>query len=231
MTKFKDNPYSYELLPEYASGQKAMPSVKSINWFGKTAHQTIVRGFIRSTPVVEKCRYPMCVSRLVIVPKLAPGQSKDDPEHGFRVCVNALINKCLKPCASTIPLATDEIIKLHGMKYYLQADGASAYWSIPVCEESKRLTAFHTPDGIYCWNRLLMGAKPSSAMQQSAYLGALDEYIDYNEDGTLRKCLLDSKGNRLKDEEGNPKTLRHKFAVYCDDIAAGANSLELRRVS
>ena len=73
-----------------------------------------------------------------------------------------------------------------------------------MCEESKRLTAFHTPDGIYCWNRLPMGAKPSSAVQQSAYLEALDEYIDYNEDGTLRKCLLDSKGNRLKDEEGNP---------------------------
>ena len=114
----------------------------------------------------------MCISRLVIVPKLAPGQSKDDPEHGFRVCVNALINKCLKPCASTMLLATDEITKLHGMKYYLQADGARAYWSIPVCEEIKRLTAFHTPDGIYSWNRLLMGAKPSSAVQQSAYLEA-----------------------------------------------------------
>jgi hypothetical protein len=55
----------------------------------------------------------------------------------------------------------------------------NAYWSIPVCDESKRLTAFHTPDGIYCWNRLLMGAKPSSAVQQSAYLEALDKYIDY----------------------------------------------------
>ena len=124
------------------------------------------------------------------------------------------------------PLATDEITKLHGMKYYLQADGASAYWSIPVCEESKRLTAFHTPDGIYCWNRLLMGAKPSSAVQQSAYLEALDDYIDYNEDGSLRKCLLDGNGKRKKDAEGNDKTLRHKFAVYCDDIAAGANTLE-----
>ena len=92
-----------------------MPLIKSINWFGKTA--TAIRGFIRSTPVVERCSNPMCVSRLVIVPKLAPGQNKDDPEHGFRVCVNALINKCLKPCASTIPLATDEITKLHGMKY------------------------------------------------------------------------------------------------------------------
>ncbi len=89
-------------------------------------------------------------------PKFAPGQMKDDPDHGFRVCVNALINKCLKPYASTVPLATDEIKKLHGYSYYLQIDGFSAYWSIPVCEESKRLTAFHTPDGIHCWNRLMM---------------------------------------------------------------------------
>ncbi len=89
----------------------------------------------------------------------------------------------------------------------------NAYWSIPVCAESKRLTAFHTPDGIYCWNRLLMGAKPSSDVQQSAYLEALDKYIDYDEDGNLRKCLLDQHGNRLKDKDGNEKTLRHKFAV------------------
>ncbi len=140
--------------------------------------------------------------------------------------MNALINKCLKPYASTIPLATDEITKLFNCKYFLQLDGMNAYWSIPVCEESKRLTAFHTPDGIYCWNRLLMGAKPSSAVQQSAYLEALDQYIDYDENGSLRKCLLDAKRNRLRDKDGNLKTLRHKFAVYCDDIAAGADSLE-----
>ena len=71
---------------------------------------------------------------------------------------------------------------------------ANAYWSVPVCKESKRLTAFHTPDGIYCWNRLLMGAKPSSAAQQAAYLEALDMYIDTNEDGSVRSCLLDSEG-------------------------------------
>ena len=39
MTKFKDNPYSYELLPEYADGLKAMPSVKSINWLEKLLRQ------------------------------------------------------------------------------------------------------------------------------------------------------------------------------------------------
>ena len=226
LTKFVEYPYSYELLPEYEKGEKKLPCVKAMNWEGKTYTAHVIRGFIKGTPVVETCSNPRCISRLVIVPKLAPGQAKDDPNHGFRVCVNALINKCLKPCASTIPLATDEIRKLFNCKYFLQLDGMNAYWSIPVCEESKRLTAFHTPDGIYCWNRLLMGAKPSSAVQQSAYLEALDQYIDYDEHVNLRKCLLDKHGNRLRDKDGSFKTLRHKFAVYCDDIAAGANSLE-----
>jgi hypothetical protein len=54
----------------------------------------------------------------------------------------------------------------------------------------------------------------------------LDDYIYYYEDGTLRKCQLDEHGNRLRDAEGNLKTLRHKFAVYCDDICAGADNLE-----
>jgi hypothetical protein len=85
---------------------------------------------------------------------------------------------------------------LEGYKYYLQADGFSAYWSIPVCEESKRLTAFHTPDGIHYWTQLMMDATPSSAVQQTAYLEALDEFIDYDEDDNLRKCLLDENGNQ-----------------------------------
>ncbi len=70
---------------------------------------------------------PLCISRLVIAPKFAPGQEKSDPDHGFKVCVNALVNKCLKPYGSTIPLAVDEIKKLYGYKYYLGVDGFSAY--------------------------------------------------------------------------------------------------------
>ncbi len=71
-----------------------------------------------------------------------------------------------------------------------------------------------------------MGAIPSSAVQQTACLEALDQYIGYDEHDNLRQCLLDSNGERLKDKEGNLKTLRHRFAIYCDDIAAGADSLE-----
>jgi hypothetical protein len=43
-----------------------------------------------------------------------------------------------------------------------------------------------------------MGGKPSSTVQQSAYLEALDDYIDFYEDDTLRKCLMDDNGSRLK---------------------------------
>jgi hypothetical protein len=139
--------------------------------------------------------------------------------------MHCLVNKFLKPCASTIPLAADEITKLFSSKYFLQLDGINAYWSIPACEESKRLTALHTPVGVYCWNRLLMGVNPSSTIQQSAYLEALDQYIDYDHDGQVRKCLLDKNGKCLLDSNGSPKPLRHKFAVYCNDIA-GADTLE-----
>ncbi len=64
-------------------------------------------------------------------------------------------------------------------------------------------------------------------MQQSVYLEALDQNIDLDWDGNIRKCLLDKNGNRfLLDANGSPKTLRHRFAVYCDDIAAGAETLD-----
>ena len=90
MTKFKDKPYSYELLPEYANGSKKLATVKSMNWEGKSATAKVVRGFTESTPVVQRCPNPRSISRLVIVPKVSPGQVKDDPDHGFRVCASTL---------------------------------------------------------------------------------------------------------------------------------------------
>ncbi len=103
MTKFKDKPYSYELLPEYLHGEKKFPCVKAMNWEGKTATCSVIMGFVKAIPVVERCtQQPLCISRLVIAPKFAPGQEKSDLDHGFRVCVNALVNKCLKPYESTL---------------------------------------------------------------------------------------------------------------------------------
>jgi hypothetical protein len=49
--------------------------------------------------------------------------------------MNAIINDCLKPVASTLPLATDEIKKLHGFKYFIKADAMHAHWSMPLDDE------------------------------------------------------------------------------------------------
>ena len=33
--------------------------------------------------------------------------------------------------------------------------------------------------------------------------GRFEKYIDYDEHGNLRRCLLDENGNRLRDKDGN----------------------------
>ena len=64
MTKYRDKPYTYELQPEYAAGERKLPCVKAMT--GKTAMVQVIRGFIQGTPVVEKCGLPLCISRLVV---------------------------------------------------------------------------------------------------------------------------------------------------------------------
>ena len=77
MTKYEDTPYSHELQPEYATGNKKFPCVKGMDWTGKTATAQVIRGFVRSIPVVESCALPLCISRLVIAPKSDPSRADE----------------------------------------------------------------------------------------------------------------------------------------------------------
>lgn len=202
LEQYKDNPYSLELLDQYTTGRKPkpLPTIKAIHYHGKPATRKILEHFVRTTPVVEKCDDPRCFSRLVIVPKRDPGTLKDSPPTSYRVTMDALINNCLKPVASTLPLATDEIKKLHGYRFFLKADAMHAFWSIPLDEESKKLMAFQTHEGVFAWSRLTMGCRPSSQVQQTAFHTAMDKHL--------------------------PPKFRHRIALYADDMAAGANDLE-----
>jgi hypothetical protein len=76
--------------------------------------------------------------------------------------MNAITNDCLKPGASTLPLATDKIKKLRGFKYFIKAGAMHACWSTPLDEESKKLPCFQTHEGLFAWNRLTMGCRPPS---------------------------------------------------------------------
>ena len=62
------------------------------------------------------------------------------------------------------------------------------------------MTAFQTHEGRFAWDRLTLGTRPASTVQQSAYYRAMDTYL--------------------------PAKWRHRFASYADDIAAGADTLE-----
>ena len=202
LTQFKDAPYSLELQDQYTTGPKPkkIPSIKGIFYQGKPATNKVLEHFVRATPVVERCDDPRCISRLVIVPKIDPGMPKNSPPTSYRVTMNAIINDCLKPVASTLPLATDEIKKLHGFKYFIKADAMHAYWSIPLDDESKKLLCFQTHEGVFAWNRLTMGCRPSSQVQQTAFHNAMDKHL--------------------------PPKYRHRIALFADDMAAGANSME-----
>ncbi len=149
---------------------------------------------------MERCDDPKCFSRLVIVPKLDPGMPKDAPPTSYRVTMDALVNNCLKPVASTLPLATDEIKKLHGKRFFFKLDAMHAFWAIPLDGESKKLMAFQTHEGVFAWSRLTMGCHPASQIQQMAYHNAMDKYI--------------------------PAEYRHHTTMYADDMAAGADTLE-----
>ena len=165
LTQYKDEPYTLELLDQYTTTMpgkkpKPLPTIKANHHHGKPATSRVLEHFVRTTPVVERCDDPRCFSRLVIVPKRDPGTTKDSPSTSYRVTMDALINNCLKPVASTLPLATDEIKKLHGKRYFLKLDAMHAFWAIPLDEESKKLMAFQTHEGVFAWSRLTMGCNP-----------------------------------------------------------------------
>ncbi len=164
LEQIREIPYTLELLDQYTTGNKPkkLPTAGATYYQGKPATRKVLEHFVRTTPVVEKCDAPRCFSRLVIVPKGEPGKPKDAPPTTYRVTMDALINNCLKPVASTLPLATDEIKKLHGKRFFLKLDAMHAFWAIPLCEESKKLMAFQSHERVFAWSRLTMGCRPAS---------------------------------------------------------------------
>ncbi len=106
----------------------------------------------------------------------------------------------MKPVASMIPLATDEIKKHHGKRFFLKLDAMHVFWAIPLDEESKKLMVFQTHEGVFAWSRLTMGCRPASQVQQTAFHNAMDKYM--------------------------PPEFWHHIALYADDMVAGADTLE-----
>lgn len=84
-----------------------------------------------------------------------------------RICIDyRALNKITKKMQYPLPLIHDNIDRLRNKKLFTALDMKSGYHQIPVCEESRHLTAFVTPDGHFEFLRMPFGVCNGPAVFQ-----------------------------------------------------------------
>lgn len=88
-------------------------------------------------------------------------------DGGCRLCVDfrALNRKTVKD-HFPMPRIDDQLDLLNGNKYFSSLDLASGYYQIPVRTDSRHLTAFVTPDGLYQFKKMPFGLVNSPSVFQ-----------------------------------------------------------------
>ena len=87
------------------------------------------------------------------------------PKGGIRFVLDyRALNDCVKSDAYTLPQVEEVLSALSGSRIFSSLDIKEAFWSVPLDEESKQLTAFRTPLGLFQYTRMPMGLKTASAV-------------------------------------------------------------------
>lgn len=122
-----------------------------------------------------------------------------------RLCVDyrALNNKTVKD-KYPLPLIEDQISNLSGKKFFITLDLASGYYQVPMGEESRRFTAFITPDGHYEFKRMPFGLANAPAVFQrimNRLLGSrrFDSAHAYMDDLLIPSATIDEGFEKLED--------------------------------
>ena len=140
-------------------------------------------------------------SRLVLAPKYKNTTSKTKIPDGIRITwAGTGANEQIQKTVPTYPDAWQQIYKVANYKYKFSADGLKQYWSIPLHQDSREVTAFWTPKGLFKFTRLVMGTKNAATVAQNAYTHALNALL-------------------------NKKSYDH-ISNYADDFLGGANTYE-----
>ncbi|KAL8573663.1 hypothetical protein ACOMHN_007216 [Nucella lapillus] len=100
--------------------------------------------------VIEPLRSPYCAPVVIV--------RKKSGEHRFCVDYRRL-NNVTKVDAEVIPNIEDLFAQISskGSKYFTRIDLSKGYWQIALNEESKEVTAFSTPVGLFQWRVLPFG--------------------------------------------------------------------------
>ena len=130
--------------------------------------QAVVNEYVEkliSADVVEACNGPWS-SPILLVPK---------KDGGLRAVADLRkVNACVMADSYTMPDTHDLIDQLAGATWFTLLDLSSAFWQLPLAEESRDCTAFMTKThGLLRWKAMPMGFKNSSAYFQREIDSAL----------------------------------------------------------
>lgn len=105
----------------------------------------------------------------------------------FRVCIDyRRLNRKTVKDRFPIPLIEDQIDKLNGARIFSTIDMKNGFFHIPVEEESKKYTAFITPNGLYEFNKTPFGFCNSPA---SFGRFVRDAFVDLANEGVVMHYL------------------------------------------
>jgi len=151
--------------------------------------------------LVEPAPGSAYAARLHLAAKYKAGTPKSAPPDGIRITwAGVEANETLQKSVATYTDAWEQLYKVANFKYKFSADGLKQYWTIPLDEESKDLTSFWTPKGLYRFTRLVMGTKNAATIAQNAYTDAIHTDL--------------------------PNEFRPNIANFADDYLGGADAIE-----
>ena len=188
---------------------------------------TVIDGKVVHTPLVEPATTTSWSSRLVLAPKYKSTSAKSNVPDGIRVTwAGTGANEMIQKTVPTYPDAWQQLYKVANYKYKFSADGLKQYWSIPLDEESREVTAFWTPRGLYKFTRLVMGTKNAATVAQNAYTRALNTFLHEGSQQNIANFADDFIGG-----DDTYEGLVHHFEQFlkmCQDTNITLNPAKVR---
>ena len=170
----KVKPHEFKLKPGAKPVQVPCPR------FGAAKRKLIIAWveWAKEAGLIEPADGAEYASRLHLAAKRGPQTSKDKPPDGIRITwAGVEVNDTLEKSVPTYTNAWEQIYKVAKYKYKFSADGLKQYWSIPLAEKSRNITAFWTPLGLWRFKRLVMGTKNAATIAQNAYTWAMNNLL------------------------------------------------------
>ena len=190
-------PHQFKLKPG------AKPTVVPRPKFGEAKERLILEWleWAIDEGLVEPAPGSAYAARLHLAAKRKTDTPKSAPPDGIRITwAGVEANETLDKSVATYTDVWEQLYKVANYKYKFSADGLKQYWSIPLDKDSRDVTTFWTPRGLFRFTRLVMGTKNAATIAQNAYTHSMHTNLD--------------------------SQFRKNLANFADDYLGGADEVE-----